>query len=67
MARLDTFTFRVDEEEKRLIAALSARLERNQSDAMRLLLRESARALGVVKSDPKQATVEGMRHVTSNN
>jgi hypothetical protein len=67
MARLDTFTFRVDEEEKRLIAALSVRLERNQSDAMRLLLRESARALGVKQPAPKPVTDKGVRHVASHN
>lgn len=67
MARLDTFTFRVDEEEKQLIAALSARLERNQSDVLRLLLRESARALGILKPVRKSGNEKGESHEASSN
>ncbi len=45
MTRLDTFTFRVDDEERNMIARLSKRLQRTQSDAVRLLVREAFQQL----------------------
>lgn len=45
MTRLETFTFRVDKEEKRVIDALSERLKRTRSDAVRWVIREAAKAL----------------------
>ena len=42
------FTFLCSHEERQLIAALAKRLERTQSDAVRLLIREAVRGL---KSD----------------
>jgi len=45
MSRVDTFTFRVNEEERRLLAWLAGRLERSQSDVMRWLLRGAAAQL----------------------
>ena len=47
MARLDTFTIRVDEDESRMIADLVDRLQHTQSDAIRLVIRESAKGLGI--------------------
>lgn len=46
MARIDTFTLRVNSDERRILANLAQRLERSQSDAVRLLIREAARELG---------------------
>jgi len=45
MARITTFTLRVNAEERRILASLAARLERSQSDAVRVLIREAARDL----------------------
>ncbi len=45
MPRRDTFTFRVNADERQLIAALADRLQRSQSDAVRLLIREAAHEL----------------------
>lgn len=45
MARFETFTFRVDEEEKKMLADLATRLQRSQSDTMRLLIQEAFKAL----------------------
>ena len=45
MARLETFTFRVDDEERKMITRLSKRLQRSQSDSVRLLIREAYQQL----------------------
>jgi uncharacterized protein (DUF1778 family) len=45
MPRRDTFTFRVNVDERQLIAALADRLQRSQSDAVRWLIREAAHEL----------------------
>ena len=45
MRRADTFTLRVSERERQVLEALSQRLERTQSDAMRFLLRQEAKKL----------------------
>jgi hypothetical protein len=42
MRRLDTFTFKCSDEERRMIAALAKRLDRSQSDAVRVVLRKAA-------------------------
>lgn len=42
MARIDTFTLRVNPEERRMIDALARKLERSQSDAIRVVLRKAA-------------------------
>ena len=47
MNRTDNFTFRMNPAERQLIAAVAQQLERSESDAMRYLLREKARELGV--------------------
>ncbi len=53
MKRVDTFGFRTDEDERKMIALVAKRLERSESDAMRLILRQVAQQLGCV---PAQTT-----------
>jgi hypothetical protein len=43
--RNDLFTMRVNETERQMIVAIAVRLQRTQSDAVRLLIREAAREL----------------------
>ncbi len=45
MARVDTFTFRVNEDERQMLEQLSVNLQRSQSDAVRLLIREAVKQL----------------------
>jgi uncharacterized protein YcaQ len=51
MRRKDTFTFRVNETERQVIEQIADKLERSQSDAVRWLIRESARQMGLEKND----------------
>jgi hypothetical protein len=44
-ARKTIFGFRINNEERELIAALADKLQRTQSDAVRLVVREAAREL----------------------
>jgi hypothetical protein len=53
MNRLDTFKLRVNETERKLITVVAQRLERNESDTVRFLLREKARELGVTPTTSK--------------
>jgi hypothetical protein len=55
MSRIDTFTFRVNTNERRMLKALAERLQRSQSDAVRLLIREAARELVVNSNHDTQA------------
>jgi len=71
MSRIDTFTFRVNADERRILAALADYLNRSQSDALRLLIREAAREL--ITDAPAQATRqtdaergEGVKHAETN-
>lgn len=48
MARTDVIAFRVEEDERRLLLSLAVALERNASDTIRFLLREAARARGLL-------------------
>ncbi len=59
MSRVEIFAFRVNADERRLIAALANRLQRSQSDAVRLVVREAAREL-MSKSDVGQPQQESM-------
>ena len=43
MARRNTFTFRVDQDERKMLAALAWKRQRSQSDVIRLLIREAAK------------------------
>jgi len=45
MRRNDNFGFRVNEIERAMIAGLAKRLQRSESDVVRLLIREAAREL----------------------
>lgn len=45
MTRKNTFTFRVSKEEQQIIDALSNKLKRTRSDAVRWVIREAAQAL----------------------
>ncbi len=59
MARYERFTFLCDEEERRMIAALAKRLERTQSDAIRVVVREAAVNRGIWFDDPAAANWRG--------
>jgi hypothetical protein len=43
--RSDTFTFKCDKDERKMIALLASRLQRQQSDAVRFVIREAVKAL----------------------
>jgi hypothetical protein len=62
MSRVNAFTFRINAEERRLLAALANRLQRSQSDTVRLLIREAAKEL--VTSDGKTKTQHQAWEVT---
>lgn len=51
MARKTHFTFRINEKEQLMIARLSERLQRSQSDAIRLVIREAAKSLDTVNAE----------------
>jgi len=53
MNRVDNFTLRMNSDERQLITVVAQRLERTESDTVRYLLREKARALGLVPAAPK--------------
>ena len=55
MRRIDTFTFRVNATERQLLTALAERLQRSQSDAVRLLIREAVRDLTAESSKAQPA------------
>ena len=58
MIRVDNFTLRVNADERQLITALAQRLERTESDTIRMLVRREARELGVTstaKTSPRAA------------
>lgn len=45
MAKYQRFTFACDKQDRRMLSDIARRLERSQSDAVRLLIREAAREL----------------------
>lgn len=47
MTRKEYFTFRIHEDERRILELLAKRLQRTQSDVIRLLIREAAAGLGI--------------------
>ena len=57
MRRLDTFTFKVSGDERRMIEELSRRLERSQSDAVRLVIRKAVQGndRDAVQAQPERA------------
>lgn len=68
MSRIDTFTFRVNENERRVLAALADYLNRSQSDALRVLIREAARELLTDAPAPTDAAprAEGVKNAATN-
>ena len=63
MARFDTFTFRVSQDERRLIHSLALSLQRSQSDTIRLVIREAAQGLGVrIQEDKETSLASEARH-----
>ena len=46
MPKTERFTFKLDEEERRLLALLARRLQRTQSDTLRRLIRRAAMGRG---------------------
>ena len=50
--RNDRFTFVCDRDERQMLAAVSAKLARTQSDAVRFLIREAARDLPAAQGSP---------------
>lgn len=45
MARHESFTFRINKQEREMLEKLAKRLQRSQSDAVRLLVREAVQQL----------------------
>lgn len=60
MRRDNTFTLRVSDAERRMIAALSDRLQRSGSDVLRLLVRKAVRELDTTQHD-RNTKREGMQ------
>lgn len=56
--RANTFTFKVGKDERRMIATLADRLNRSQSDAIRLVIREAVRALESDTTPPAPSTAQ---------
>ena len=63
MARTDTFTLRVNPEERRMIDALARKLERSQSDAIRVVLRKAAVDSGAWFERPETERYRGRSSV----
>jgi hypothetical protein len=55
------FSVRLSEAERGLVARIAAQMERNESDAMRHVIREAARLLGVLPAVSPPLTEEGNR------
>ena len=65
MARRHRFTFLCDANERRLLTALADHLHRNQSDAIRWLICESSRELGIDRETTEVSTLMGDVHASS--
>ncbi|GIL15286.1 MAG: hypothetical protein BroJett039_04590 [Chloroflexota bacterium] len=72
MMRNNRFTFVCSEDERRILAALADYLNRSQSDALRLLIREAARELitdanaHAARSTDAAPRSEGVKHAIEN-
>lgn len=72
MMRNERFTFVCNENERRILAALAEYLNRSQSDALRLLIREAARELitdasaQVARQFDAAPRGEGVKHAIEN-
>ncbi len=51
--RGDTFAFKVNADERRMITELAQRLNRTESDAVRVVIREAVRALAADTVTPQ--------------
>ena len=60
MFRKDTFGFRVTDEERGLIKAVADRLQRDESDTIRLLVRNVAQELGVAPTNQTDRRADQM-------
>jgi hypothetical protein len=58
MTRLQTFTFRVSDDERELIEAIADKLDRNPSDAMRVILRQVGASLGLASNSNGAARIK---------
>lgn len=56
MCRKKLFTVRVNAEDRAILRVLATRLERQESDLIRWLIREKARELGLISDVPIPAT-----------
>jgi hypothetical protein len=56
VARWDTFTFRVNKDDKQIIAILAKKLQRSQSDAIRVILHQEFERRGLLANEPKRET-----------
>ncbi len=63
MFRTDTFGFRVTDEERGLLKAVAERLQRDESDTIRLLVRNVAQELGVthITQNDQETDASGQR------
>jgi len=50
--------FRANDQERQLITAMAQRLERSESDTIRLVLRERAREMGIMPSNDQRRSAE---------
>jgi hypothetical protein len=66
MARYDRFTFLCNKKERHILVALAARLQRSQSDTVRLLIREAARELKAQKQSARGAAAGVNRKAAGN-
>lgn len=66
MARIDTFTFRVSKNEKLMLASLAASLQRTQSDAIRLLIREAVNQLETPEIKRQSSNTTGLLNADAN-
>lgn len=61
MNRTDNFTMRVNSAERDMIAAVAQKLERGESDTLRLLVRREAQRLGVAPTNGQRQEVAPAR------
>jgi antitoxin component of RelBE/YafQ-DinJ toxin-antitoxin module len=54
MIRNTFLNVRLNASERQLAEAVAERMERNESDTVRLLLREKAREMGILPAAPKE-------------
>ena len=63
MARYQRFTFLCNQDERRFIENLARHLQRTQSDAIRMLIREAAQQM--LTTDNRQTEFSEVQHATS--